>query len=104
MNTNVEVNSEYSLEILNSIVEHMNRITSRVNTLNESVGKMTESQVWICDNAEEFEKRNSLMCEKFLEECKLTNKMIANLIQGLESYEEVDKKVLQALSDKIDLL
>ena len=104
MNTNVEINSEYSLEILNSIVEHMNRITSRINTLNESVGKMTESQVWVSDNAEEFEKRNTLMCENFLEECKLTNKMVANLIQGLESYEEVDKKVLQALSDKIDLL
>ena len=104
MNNNIEINSEYSLEILNGIVEHMNRITSRINTLNESVSKINESQVWTCENAEELESKCSIMCNNFLEECKVSNRMVANLINSLESYEEIDKKVLQALSDKIDLL
>ena len=96
-NTNLKVNTHYSLEVLKEIIKYMNDTVFEIEIIQNEIKNLEKNNVWVSKSSSAFSSKCGFIMKDFLNECESTNNLIRNMIKQINTYEQIDKNVLESL-------
>ena len=95
--SNLKVNSHYTLELLKEIIKYMNNTVSEIGVIQKELEDLGKNDIWVSKSSSIFSSKCSFIMKDFLQECESTNDLIRNMIKQINVYEQIDKNVLEYL-------
>ncbi len=93
----IEVNFEKSLEIINEIEEYMSKINNSIKILNDRISKLDSDNIWNTSNSRSLKIKGLNLIENFKTELYDLDSVVKKIRINLDSYKDLDKKVIGAL-------
>ena len=93
----VKINYDNALDILKEIVRRTKSIEEKIENVINNVNSIDKENIWICDNATEYKKVFMEKLNLFNQDVEILNNVIIKLTYVLESYNVIDKQILDNL-------